>query len=112
MFFDGLADPSTLDERDSRRLHALLTTQLGNSETNWRYYNEGLLSAELWQAHLSYITWYCQQPGFAVYWEVWSSVHSETFRELIERQMLTPSPIPSQLPAAQQSAAADSARAD
>ena len=90
LFFDGLADPTTLDERDLRRLGSILSSQLGNSEANWRYYQEGWLTRNIWEGQLSYLRWYTQQPGFADYWQEWKSSVSADFRQLIEDELASP----------------------
>jgi hypothetical protein len=93
LFFDGLADPDVLDERELRRFGSILSSQLGNSEAIWRHYREGWLTSETWEGQLSYLRWYTQQPGFASYWQVWKSVVSADFRQLIENEIANPSTI-------------------
>ena len=107
IYFDGLAEPSKLSERDERRFGALLNAQLANSEANWRYYRDGWLEQELWSAQLRFLAWVSKQPGFTRFWAVWKPSFAADFAHLVEEQASNETEIPSELPAAQQAAAAD-----
>jgi len=109
IYFDGLANPSKLSERDERRLGAFLNAQLANSEVNWRYYRDGWLDEEIWSAQLRWLAWVSKQPGFSRFWAIWKPTFAATFARLVEEQSSKETAIPSGLPAPQRSAGADSA---
>jgi hypothetical protein len=109
IFFDGMADPASLSERDQLRLGSLINAFLANAEQAWLLHREGAVGDDQWQARLSFLIWMTHQPGFIEYWAVWNSTRSSEFAHVIEQAAESRNPIPQELLSAQQSAAADSA---
>jgi len=108
IFFDGVADPSTLSERDHRRFDSLMNSLVANQEQAWRFHNEGAIDGEQWEAMLSFLRWVTHQPGFVEYWATWRSTSPAGFAQVVDRVSREASQVPLELHGAQQAAAADS----
>jgi hypothetical protein len=109
IFYDGLADPTSLTERDRLRLGAFINAFLADIEQAWRLHKEGSLDDDQWRARMSFIRWLTHQPGFIDYWATWHSTAPSEFAKVLDNASRSESAVPIELSRAQQSAAADSA---
>ena len=108
IFWDGLADPSSLGERDRLRLDAIINAFLSNCEMTWRLHNEGSIDEGRWAAQLSFLQWLSHQPGFIAHWAIWRSTTAAGFAQVVDLASNADNPVPLELLAAQQRAESDS----
>ena len=107
LYFRGLRDYPGLTDDERGRFDLALGAFLTNHRNDFALAAEGLLSTDLKNSSESVLNWFATQPGFAHhYWPAWRSGYPPEFAAHVDGI------IANSLPAAQQIAAADSARAE
>jgi hypothetical protein len=119
LFWTGLYNPESLNVDEYRYFESIFSTYLLSSEAAFGLRKENVLSESEWKGNVANISWLLSLPGFQRYWSSWRDQYPPDYSAFIESIMSDPefsstSSPPSNSgrtsPAAQQSAAADSAQ--
>ncbi len=84
IFWDGIADRSSLSEADRRRFDPLLSILFIGNRENYKYYRDGMISRETWDGYEQGLRWQLQQPGVREWWREWNRVLPSEFRDFVE----------------------------
>jgi hypothetical protein len=119
LFWTGLHDPESLNVDEYRYFESIFATYLFGFEAAFGLHKENALSESEWTSQMASITWLLSLPGFRRYWSTWADNYPSDYSTFIASMMSdsefssmrsTPSNSGRTSPAAQQSAAADSAQ--
>lgn len=84
IYWDGIANRSSLPEADRRRFDPLLTIVFQGQRENYKYYRDGMISRETWEGYEQGLRWQLQQPGVREWWREWNRVLPLEFRDFVE----------------------------
>ena len=110
ILWTGLADPTKLDESETRRFDAVLHMVVDGVQQSWRFHHDGVIDDATWQGHSGALRWLISEPGFRPYWERYRAMQHPGFVRAVEQLVDEGSSEGDRRSgAAQQGAAADSA---
>ena len=120
LFWTGLHNPESLSIDEYRYFESIFGAYLFGFEAAFDLHREGALSESEWTGQIAAVTWLLPLPGFRRYWSTWADQYSSDYSTYVESMISdvdrssASSTRPNRgitTPAAQQGAAADSARA-
>jgi hypothetical protein len=90
VYFKGLADFESLDDKERTQFIWLLSAYLTNFRQSFYLNQEGVMTDGLWSQHQASIEWVVSQPGFRPYWKAWGGVIVAEVAELVEAILAEP----------------------
>ena len=84
IFWDGIADRSSLSEADRRRFDPLVSMWFTGHRENYKFYRDEMISRETWDGYEQAMRWQLQQPGMREWWREWNRVLPREFRDFVE----------------------------
>ncbi|MBW2423671.1 MAG: hypothetical protein JRG86_05450 [Deltaproteobacteria bacterium] len=84
IYWEGLADRSSLSEADLRRFDPLLTFYLQAESQQFLFNREGIGSPEAWEHVENALRWDFAWPGYREWFREWGHIFPSKFREYAE----------------------------
>lgn len=106
VYFGGLEDYESLSEDERTQFEMLVVFVLGNLDTAINLHSHGAVEDESLEISLALLDFLVSKPGFRRYWAKWGGMAQTSLRIRVDSMLAEEA----QPPAAQQSAAADSAQ--
>ena len=84
IFWDGVADRSSLPEADRRRFDPLMGMWFNNMNQEYQFAIDGVMSPTVWTQRTRGIRRMLREPGMQQCWNEWGDIFSEDFCEFID----------------------------
>jgi hypothetical protein len=84
IYFDGLADRSSLSEADQRRFDPLVAMHLQGNQQHYRFVRDGVMNHELWEDEVQALRWSAQQPGIRQWHSLWRHTLGNDFNKFFD----------------------------
>lgn len=88
LYFDGLADPKSIEESDIYKFDMLIGTFLQSLQQTYNLHREGALGSGVWENLLPSLGWLIGRPGFSHHWNRWVRSSESEFNQLISELMI------------------------
>lgn len=105
VYFGGLEDYESLSEDERAQFEMLVVFVLGNLDTSINLHSHGAVDDESLESSLALLNFVVSKSGFHQYWAKWGRMAPTSLKIRVDSMLAEEA----DLPAAQQSAAADSA---
>ncbi len=84
IFWDGIADRSSLSEADRRRFDPVISMQFAGYSQQHEYSLRGLADTRAWKTQQRGMHWQLEQPGVRQWWREWRGTFAEEFQHFVD----------------------------
>jgi hypothetical protein len=84
IYFEGVADRSSLSESDRRRFDSLITIQLAGFNQEFQFDKDGVIGPVVWDYRKRAYRWAFQQPGMQQWWSEWRGIYGVEFQGFVD----------------------------
>ena len=84
IFYDGMAEPSSLSEADQGRFNALIGMLMANLNQEYQFAQDGVIATTVWVQREQTFRMLLQQPGFRQCWNQLRGIYGDEFGEFVD----------------------------
>jgi len=84
LYFEGLADCTSLSEADRRRFDTFFDQNFRGFLANWRFAQAGILDEAVWEYDRNGQAWHLQQPGVQQWWNEFRFLYGDEFGAFVD----------------------------
>ncbi len=84
IFWDGLADRSSLSEADRRQFDPLVSIFFAGWNQEYQFAEDGVSGPSVWENRRNGMLRLFQQPGMRQWWNEWRDTYGDDFAEFVD----------------------------
>jgi hypothetical protein len=84
IYWDGMADRSSLSEADQRRFDALVAMNFNQWNQEHQFAGDGVISPGVWDSRTRTLRRFLQLQGLRQWWNEWRDMYGDEFCEFVD----------------------------
>ena len=84
IYWDGLADRSSLSEADRRRFDVVINMSLTSFNQEYQFAADGVIGAAAWSTRVRGYRWFFRYPGLRHWWSERRDLFGDEFAEFVD----------------------------
>ena len=84
IYWDGLADRSSLSEADRRRFDPVINMTLTGFSQEYQFAADGIIGPAVWNTRVRGYRWFFRNPGLRHWWSEWRDLFDDDFGRFID----------------------------